>query len=129
MLIKKYPTKSSWIYYMYEQIKYFMIYPIIPWLSAEYDDSKTSNKMDMIHKFVMDGYNQKYETSHSELKYTYKKGIKCGNVICGNMNTLNQFKVCKGCKVVSYCSAKCQKYDWNRFKHKRICSKIRKTLL
>lgn len=30
---------------------------------------------------------------------------------------------CNACKRVSYCSAKCQKKDWNR-NHKKICKKL-----
>lgn len=30
---------------------------------------------------------------------------------------------CSACKRVSYCSAKCQKQDWNR-NHKKICKKL-----
>eukprot|EP01084_Bolivina_argentea_P279955 478682_1 len=53
--------------------------------------------------------------------------MECQNVYCRNkrLNTVN-FKKCKSCRVVRYCSRKCQKIDWSRNKHKEICMKIEK---
>ena len=43
--------------------------------------------------------------------------IKCGNQKCLNKAT----KLCGNCKIVSYCSAECQKADWKL--HKQACKK------
>ena len=32
-----------------------------------------------------------------------------------------KLKLCKGCGLVYYCSRKCQKIDWNKRNHRRIC--------
>eukprot|EP01084_Bolivina_argentea_P247917 414734_1 len=37
-----------------------------------------------------------------------------------------KFYKCKGCKVSIYCSVKCQKFDWNLFGHRNLCSVLRK---
>eukprot|EP01084_Bolivina_argentea_P279797 478386_1 len=37
----------------------------------------------------------------------------------------NVMKKCKGCKMVFYCNKRCQKYDWNRFDHKKLCLEFR----
>ena len=49
-------------------------------------------------------------------------------VICCNVCNLasTKMKWCKKCKIVRYCSKKCQKIDWKRNNHKRLCKKIRK---
>ncbi len=85
---------------------------------------------------------QKYDLTHVSIKQT-QKNIKddlitiCNNPNCNrnyiqsNSPVLNAqqvlntnkytMKKCKGCKLVFYCSKKCQKYDWNRFDHKKLC--------
>ena len=30
--------------------------------------------------------------------------------------------ICKKCKLVYYCSKRCQKCDWNKYNHKLVCS-------
>eukprot|EP01084_Bolivina_argentea_P021745 40407_1 len=59
-----------------------------------------------------------------EEKIAEKKNIACGNYLCQKRNTSLKFKVCKGCNVMFYCSRKCQKYDWNVFKHSFLCNMI-----
>merc|ERR1712129_656881 len=68
----------------------------------------------MVDDFVTKSPNHNFEkmkSQHAQLSKIWKQKIRCGNVICGNVNSRNEFKLCSGCKVVSYCSAKCQKYD------------------
>eukprot|EP01084_Bolivina_argentea_P239009 401630_1 len=39
-----------------------------------------------------------------------------------NAKSKIRFKLCGGCNLVHYCSRKCQKYDWNKYNHKKLCS-------
>lgn len=59
----------------------------------------------------------------------------CGNQLCkigcfqhfvkfkenknGKKRIVQRFRLCKGCRCISYCSRKCQKIDWLR--HKKEC--------
>ena len=50
---------------------------------------------------------------------------KCANIDCHTLHTndgpqtLKELKRCSNCKIVKYCSKKCQIYDWKQ--HKRLC--------
>eukprot|EP01084_Bolivina_argentea_P168971 292936_1 len=37
---------------------------------------------------------------------------------------LRKWYKCSKCKIVYYCSRKCQKYDWNKYNHKILCNKF-----
>jgi hypothetical protein len=45
----------------------------------------------------------------------------CYNAGCEVMGHLKDFKVCPQCKTARYCSAACQKQDWNAGGHKETC--------
>merc|ERR1712228_1142768 len=63
-----------------------------------------------------------------------KKNKYCGNPICKYFQKSNNkeneskiaMKICGGCKLLYFCSKKCQKICWNRFNHKFHCMKLRK---
>eukprot|EP01084_Bolivina_argentea_P184798 318741_1 len=46
-------------------------------------------------------------------------GRECQTVGCHKRGT--SLKICKGCKLVYYCSIKCQKIDWSKFDHRNHC--------
>ena len=53
--------------------------------------------------------------------------VKCQNFACDKKRTdVEKFYKCKKCRVIRYCSKRCQKMDWNRDNHKRYCRKFRK---
>ena len=57
----------------------------------------------------------------------YKQRLCC--VACHKQQNKwpqNKLKICKGCKYVTYCSRKCQKYDWVRNRHREICADLGK---
>lgn len=57
----------------------------------------------------------------------YKKNMKeCGNKKC--KRKYEHLYVCKGCKLMYFCSRKCQKYCWNRLNHKYHCNELQKFL-
>ena len=53
------------------------------------------------------------------------RAVKCQWKRCRKRNRFDKgrekFKKCGNCKVVRYCSVRCQKLDWNRGSHKQIC--------
>ena len=70
----------------------------------------------------------------------HQERIYCGNVACeinyykhkygmrafthwNELKRANWYK-CKACKVVYYCSRRCQKLDWNNGSHKEICKQF-----
>ena len=63
------------------------------------------------------------KTDRSKEKRYIPERVICCN-ICNLAST--KMKWCKKCKIVRYCSKKCQKIDWNRNNHKQLCQKIRK---
>ena len=70
----------------------------------------------------------------------HRARIRCGNGACNvdyyqhryNTHAFNHWGLpkvgdwyrCKGCKVVYYCSRRCQKVDWNSGNHKEICRRL-----
>ncbi|KAF9050254.1 hypothetical protein BJ165DRAFT_994262 [Panaeolus papilionaceus] len=56
----------------------------------------------------------------------------CSNVACRLyfVHVGNEYKMCRGCQTVGYCSRECQASDWraNRYGHKHLCGIFRKIL-
>lgn len=51
---------------------------------------------------------------------------KCNKYQCKDKHKFQKLKLCKMCKIVRYCSKKCQKIDWSN--HKRKCKELAKNL-
>eukprot|EP01084_Bolivina_argentea_P291652 501273_1 len=50
--------------------------------------------------------------------------IKCQNIKCKKqIGKQNKFYVCSKCLVARYCRKKCQKYDWNKYNHRKWCNR------
>ncbi len=64
-------------------------------------------KKSKMRLFIVDEYATKYWK-------TKTKGTNCTS------------GVCKGCKIMDYCSKYCQKRDWSRFKHRQHCMSLKK---
>lgn len=72
-----------------------------------------------------------------EMKSKFKRFKHCDNRECPNALSLHQFednfistpqyRRCGRCKMMNYCSRRCQKVDWNKFNHKSICFEYGKT--
>ena len=57
-------------------------------------------------------------------KYDIFSKLKlCGNINCTNDKKYDELKICKGCKMICYCSRHCQKVDWKNI-HKKQCVKL-----
>eukprot|EP01084_Bolivina_argentea_P291653 501275_1 len=63
----------------------------------------------------------------------FKDNIYCGNKVCGKSyyihkygessnDVIGKWYKCSACKRSFYCSRRCQKYDWNKFKHRDFCT-------
>lgn len=54
-------------------------------------------------------------------------GILCGNRDCKNMETdrMKKFAHCGACQKISYCSADCQREDWQHHNHRMMCKALR----
>ena len=51
--------------------------------------------------------------------------MRCQNAGCDKQRLDDKLYKCKKCRVVRYCSRRCQKVDWNQHNHKLYCKKIR----
>jgi len=60
------------------------------------------------------------------LEISYKNRIislkKCGNNKCKKIQNID-FKKCKKCRLIYYCSRYCQKIDW-KYNHKKYCDEL-----
>eukprot|EP01084_Bolivina_argentea_P165643 287731_1 len=86
------------------------------------------NQCFYVHYSTWSCNNFKCNISYFEHVYKYKyeqlldKRNRYG-VVDRKYKTNNKWYLCKGCRLVSYCSGKCQKFDWNK-SHRETCSKI-----
>jgi len=76
-----------------------------------------------INKFLL--YYGKGKSDPSLRSIINKKMVKiCGNIKCQKYNQFKckckKMKICKECKMIYYCSEKCQKYDW-KYSHRNQC--------
>merc|ERR1712173_185023 len=68
--------------------------------------------------------NQMYDHSSVLIEQTWKQkwmDMRCANIGCNVQRNDKELRICKGCRAVRYCSKKCQKVDWKKNNHKRIC--------
>lgn len=110
----------------------------------EYNSFSIKNKN--FNKFIIDRYNaaciKNTKLTKKELiwriikeydRHRCKSELNCGNIECKATNAkladneckkgwIWKFHMCKRCKIVYYCSKKCQKIDWNKYNHRIICS-------
>eukprot|EP01083_Nonionella_stella_P154216 496614_1 len=71
-------------------------------------------------------YNQCY-VSNNQLKKVHNQNIRrCAKCHKSQKDCEGnrKWKVCSGCKLIFYCSRKCQKYDWSRNQHSRLCKQL-----
>ena len=79
-----------------------------------------------------DNIYEEYKVCYKDCIYKYRDRISCGNKRCGvnyydhknKKKTGNKWYRCNQCKIIYYCSRKCQKYDWSKFHHKLLCNKL-----
>eukprot|EP01084_Bolivina_argentea_P036419 67379_1 len=58
-----------------------------------------------------------------------KTSPQCGNRMCVYFKEIRmnvKMKICSGCKLLYFCSRKCQKYAWSRMNHKFHCVKVQR---
>ncbi len=69
--------------------------------------------------FPIKFYMMQSDKTKSELELWDADGIKCGYIECAEIRRAN-LKVCKGCRLIYYCSRNHQKKDW-KFIHSQQC--------
>eukprot|EP01084_Bolivina_argentea_P173568 300643_1 len=76
--------------------------------------------MNMVN-FVENNCYKECKTFMSKLEGNVNK-LKCGNELCNTKFTKRKLKICTGCGIDVYCSKKCQKIAWNKYRHGAKCS-------
>lgn len=59
-----------------------------------------------------------------EFKESLRSRIVCDNRDCqrkASDDTGTTFKRCRRCRMMHYCSKRCQKIDWNKYNHRSLC--------
>ena len=81
-----------------------------------------------LKKYVSDKYGINItidiSTFFNDNKYIHKKLITL-HLIWKNRKIQNKWRLCKQCKMVKFCSKRCQKIAWNKYDHKQSCISIR----
>eukprot|EP01084_Bolivina_argentea_P049848 91678_1 len=65
-----------------------------------------------------------YINSNKVILTKHNCNIYCANCNKQQTNDTKRFKICSDCQITYYCRKKCQKYDWNKNRHKIICKQL-----
>eukprot|EP01084_Bolivina_argentea_P063098 115259_1 len=94
---------------------------------------KTTDKKQsaMILQFISLTNNHKLYNLYNSLneiivKYDNMRWKKMKCIRCRVTRQYVDLMKCKSCKVIRYCSKKCQKLDWNRYNHRQQCKTFTK---
>eukprot|EP01084_Bolivina_argentea_P073383 133175_1 len=73
-----------------------------------------------------DYYEWKYGCNYYDMNTNYytRQNRKCKEKNIWQQPAINKWYKCKGCRVVFYCSRRCQKADWSKGLHKEMCQQI-----
>eukprot|EP01084_Bolivina_argentea_P212777 361609_1 len=92
----------------------------------KYPDKKCCYILEKLLKNVsLKQYEIQQFRSKEQIKSSVKnvnKYIYCNNAKCLVKHSQTKWYRCKRCRIAFYCSKRCQKYDWNRYDHKWLCS-------
>ena len=68
--------------------------------------------------------------SNKQLKLDHNKKFRCSTCHKSqNDFPSTKWKICGGCKLLFYCSRRCQKYDWSRNQHDVLCKETQNAVL
>eukprot|EP01084_Bolivina_argentea_P127562 225563_1 len=119
------------------------LHPIIPNMKICYRrndariDEVFANFLQKMEKLIKSNYDTQSLLQHPDnISLITKKSGKTDRkkefanipqrIICCNVCKIasNEMKWCKRCRIVRYCSKKCQKLDWNKQNHRTLCARI-----
>eukprot|EP01083_Nonionella_stella_P146344 460149_1 len=100
------------------------------WLMVDpYRMLRRQNRCFYIHYVSWKCNNVKCNITYFEHVYGYRYDELLDHrnkygIVDKRLKTNNKWYLCKGCRLVSYCSRQCQKYDWNKA-HRQSCQKLK----
>eukprot|EP01084_Bolivina_argentea_P253610 426092_1 len=97
------------------------------WVKYAFDDKQLHSKQKSF-KYLMFNYqknvccnNSQCNIKYGDYVYPFTPEINKLPAVFQLLKADKTWYKCGNCKLVWYCSRKCQKYDWNKFSHKKLC--------
>eukprot|EP01084_Bolivina_argentea_P241371 405229_1 len=87
---------------------------------CDYRNVEPKRKYDLMRQLLIECESDEPDRFNTKVKELFLHSQICGYCYKSKVN----LKICKGCRIVSYCNKSCQKRDWNMNNHRLLCKKI-----